>query len=88
MIVLNRIKPRFSGQQVLASGISNQVVTFDISFPDTNYSVITGLTNELDLESSIYPMVVRVKTKDSFTVYFSDCMDSDNYILEWSAVVL
>ena len=88
MIVLKRTKQRFNGQQALSSGISNQVVTFDISFPDTNYSVITGLTNELDLESSIYTMVVRAKTKDGFTVYFSDCMDSDNYILEWSAAVL
>ena len=88
MIVLKRTRLQFSGVQTLASGISNQTIVFDNFFPNTNYSVTTGLTNESDPESSIYPMVVREKTASSFTVYFSDCMDSDNYVLEWTATAL
>lgn len=88
MIVLKRTKLQFGGYQTLSLGISNSVINFDSSFPDTNYAVTTGLTNELDPESYIYPVVVRSKTKDGFTVHFSDCMDSDNYVLEWIATAL
>ena len=76
------------GRQPLIYGTYSQYVAFASPFLDTNYIVTTSITNEIDAESSIYPLVVRSKTVNGFTVNFSGEIDSDNYVLEWFAIAL
>jgi hypothetical protein len=76
------------GRQALTYGTYSQYVAFASPFLNTNYIITTSITNEIDAESSIYPLVVRSKTVNGFTVNFSGRIDSDNYVLEWFATAL
>lgn len=77
-----------NGKQPLLFGSSSQYVAFVTVFPDTNYVITTNLTNETDVDPSLYPAIVSSKTVSGFTVQFSGDMDSDNYVLEWVAMGL
>jgi len=60
------------------------VVVFSTPQDSTNYSVLTQLVNEVDLEPSLYVSIVTEKLTTGFTILFSGFIDSDNYELDWT----
>jgi hypothetical protein len=77
-----------SGKVTLVYGISSKYVAFSNPFPDANYVVFPSISNVIDVYPSIYPYIVSSKTINGFTVDFSGNIDSNNYVLEWTATGL
>jgi hypothetical protein len=69
----------------IISGISSIFITFAIQLSSRDYVLTVNLENSIDAEPSIYPILIRNKTINGFTVDFSEEMDSDNYYLNWKA---
>ena len=76
-----------SGRQSISNATDTVSVAFSSAFASTNYSIETSTSNIIDVEPSIYGIVIEDKTVNGFDVILSGNTDSDNYVLEWSAVL-
>lgn len=66
-------------------GINYIDISFSNYFNDDNYVLTVSLENKIDHEPSVYPTLIRNKTRYGFSVDFSGDIDSENYYLNWSA---
>jgi len=73
------------GVQEIPEGVDSISVTFESTFPNTNYLVIVTLENVIDSPASIYSYNITDKRTDGFTISFSGEIDSGNYKLNWIA---
>jgi hypothetical protein len=73
------------GVQAIPEGADSISVTFESTFPNTNYLVIVTLENVIDSPASIYSYNITAKHIKGFTVSFSGEIDSGNYKLNWIA---
>jgi hypothetical protein len=71
----------------LGTGISSVDISFGVTLPSTDYILTVSLENKVDAEPSIYPILIKDKTTDGFSVDFSGELDSDNYYLNWRAAL-
>jgi len=69
----------------VASGISSIFVSFASQLSTTEYVLTVNIENSVDEEPSLYPVLIRNKTINGFTIDFSGEIDSDNYYLNWKA---
>ena len=76
------------GINSIPAGQSQASVTFSEAFSNTNYVITTNLVNTVDSTPSVYPYIIGNKTPGSFTVYFQNAVDSNNYKLEWIVIAL
>jgi hypothetical protein len=75
-----------AGRTALALNDTSKAVAFGGAYGDTNYTIGICLTNTTDSPPAIYGWVVTVKATTGFTVSFSGPIDSNNYVLEWTAI--
>jgi hypothetical protein len=76
-----------SGRENISSGVDAVSVSFASPFASSNYSIENTISNIVDVEPSIYGVVVEDKDANGFDVTLSGVTDSANYVLEWSAVL-
>jgi hypothetical protein len=69
----------------ITSGASSIFIAFAIRLTNKEYVLTVDLENSIDTDPSIYPILIRNKTVDGFTIDFSGEIDSDNYYLNWKA---
>jgi len=74
-----------SGRTQLATNDSSKSITFGTAFADANYTVSVILSNTVDADPCIYPMIVSAKSNTGFSVILSGEIDSNNYYIEWIA---
>jgi len=72
-----------SGRTQLATNDSSKSITFGTAFADANYTVSVILSNTVDADPCIYPMIVSAKSNTGFSVILSGEIDSNNYYIEW-----
>lgn len=75
------------GTDSVPDGVSSTAVSFPRDFVSDDYVLTVALENSIDSEPSVYPTLIKDKTKSGFTVDFSGDIDSGNYILNWRASV-
>ena len=75
------------GRESLSQGIKSTAVTFDETFDDDSYSLVTSLENTVDGCPSTYTMVITERSTSGFTVDFGGEIDSSNYFLNWQATL-
>ena len=75
-----------AGRTALALNDTSKAVVFGGAYGDTNYTIGICLTNTTDSPPAIYGWVVTAKATTGFTVSFSGPIDSNNYVLEWTAI--
>jgi hypothetical protein len=75
-----------AGRTALALNDTSKAIVFGGAYGDTNYTIGICLTNTTDSPPAIYGWVVTVKATTGFTVSFSGPIDSNNYVLEWTAI--
>lgn len=68
-------------------GASSVDVSFLHRFNNDSFILTVSLENKLDLEPSVYPVIIKNKTVDGFTAEFSGNIDSENYYLNWRATL-
>jgi len=70
--------------------IPTNVDTFTIGLPNiprnTDYSVYMTISNQIDVNPSIYSVVLINKRLENFTVKFSALIDSANYVLDFLVI--
>lgn len=69
----------------IPAGTSSVSVDFSNQYPSIDYILAVSLENKIDVEPSVYPILVKDKTINGFDVYFSGEIDSSNYYLNWKA---
>ena len=69
-------------------GLGSNLITINLdeTMDDINYTVISSIQNSLDGDPSKYMWIITEKTTTSFSVLFSDEIDSNNYVYEWAVV--
>jgi hypothetical protein len=77
------------GVENITNGVTSTAVTFDqdLGTDADDYVLTVNLENKVDVEASVYPTLIKDKTKSGFTVEFSSSIDSDNYYLNWRATL-
>lgn len=70
------------GIEPITSGSTSLNVTFTSAIL-ADYVVTASLENTGDLETSVYPVLIKNKTTMGFTAEFSGEIDSSNYRLHW-----
>ncbi|MEE9574168.1 MAG: hypothetical protein V3W20_14025 [Candidatus Neomarinimicrobiota bacterium] len=73
-----------SGINNLTNGLDTYRVTFDVPFPNNNYTIGTSMINEIDAEPSMYHFIVTERSNDGFTMQFNSPIDSANYNVNWN----
>ncbi len=72
-----------AGTDAIASGVAFHAVTLSSAMVDTDYAVDCKITNTVDSNPQIQPIVITVKGTAGFTASWSDDTDSANYQLEY-----
>lgn len=75
------------GIENISQDSDNVNIVFSRQFVSNQYIVTAVLENKLDLEPSIYPVLIKNKTITGFTAHFSGEIDSNNYYLNWRATL-
>ena len=76
-----------TGSAALTSGDQSKAIVFSSDFGTTNYQVIVSWGNTVDADP-IYPsFVITNKASTGFTVEFNAPVDSNNYTLNYIAVL-
>jgi len=75
-----------SGSQSVAFNTDSQVVNFGTTLSGIDYIISAELITT-DGVPSVYSFVVGNKTTSGFTAHFSGEIDSNNYTLEWIAML-
>ena len=57
-----------SGTDTLTNGLDTYRVTFDAPFFDNDYTIGTSMSNETDVEPSMYQFIVTDRVDDGFTM--------------------
>jgi len=63
-----------------------QIITLSPPLADNNYNVKVDITTTSGTVPSIYGWVVGNKKPDSFTVYLSGEIDTNDYFIDWSII--
>ena len=93
MIVLRKIRSRDGsldvkkGKQVIPINSEYITIIFDEPFSSVDYILIINLVNTIDGNPAVYPYIVNSKTLGSFAVCFQGEIDSNNYVIEWIAIM-
>lgn len=69
----------------IPDGVSNLDITFAEEFDDDTFVLIISLENRGDDHPSVFPTLIKNKSKSGFSVEFSGNIDSGNYYLNWRA---
>ena len=60
-------------------------ITFTNPLLNDNYVLTVSIENKIDIEPSVYPVLIVNKTSSGFTAIFSGEIESSNYYLNWEA---
>jgi hypothetical protein len=83
----NRVRYQKVGAGPLEVDSTSATILFYSEEADENYNIDSlVLVNTVDDPISFYSMAIISKTTSGFTVLFSNPIDSENYILEWSII--
>lgn len=69
--------------QAITNGQSSVTVTFSSPMPNTDYAVVSGITNTTDADPIFLQVVHTTKTVNGFVATFNAAADSANYVLEY-----
>lgn len=73
----------YKGVEAIPSGANTLTVNIGATLPNTDYTLVCEIENEVD-SPILYPnVVVTEKTTTTFTVSFNAAMPSANYELNW-----
>jgi len=75
------------GLNNIPNDVSSTAITFPNAFSSTDYVLTVSLANSVDVNPSVYPILITDKTTTGFTVDFSGEIDSSNYYLNWRATI-
>lgn len=72
-------------QTAIPNATQTLAVVFSEAMPSTEYTLLTHIINEVDVDPIWLSSITTIKSTTGFTVYFNAPTDSVNYILEWAA---
>lgn len=72
-----------SSSEAIVSGQSSVTVTFSSPMPNTDYALVTSITNTADADPIFLQVVSTTKTVNGFVATFNAVADSGNYELEY-----
>lgn len=73
-----------AGRQPITSGTSFTNVTLPTPFSHDDYVISVNITNDVDIEPSVYAHTTTDITPAGFRVRYSGDIDSNNYVLHWT----
>lgn len=71
-------------QTTLPISTQTIAVTFAEAMPSTNYTLLTNIINQSDVNPIFLQVVGTIKSTTGFTVTFNAPTDTANYVLEWA----
>ena len=74
----------FIGVTNLTYNSNTHRINFDYPLLNINYSIATAMTNQVDVNPSIYNFIVKNKDLNGFDIELSGVTDSTNYVLDWN----
>ena len=84
----DEVTPFLDNQSSVNIGSGSNLISINLeeTMSNTDYTVIASIQNSLDGDPSKYMWIITEKTTSSFSVLFSEEVDSDNYVFEWAIV--
>jgi len=76
----------FGDSIALSSGDTEVVIPLPFTMPSVDYQTVATLSNTLDLEPQLQPLVAMEKTISSFKVRWNSPVDSSGYRVDFSLI--